>query len=105
MDQILNDFCQAWLTYDSELIFKHLADDFTFINHLSQATLDLVGYKNHINSKFEIFRTRESIYDVNILDDPFFGGKMVQISQDGNSIFYRFQISDNQIHQAILSIY
>ncbi len=105
MNDIIEDFCVAWLTLDAELIIKHLDDSFVYDSQWVFASLDCNGYKDYIRGKFAMLRKHGIQIDASIVEDPYQGGQMLMLGQNGQSSYYRIQIKNGKVIKGDLCMF
>ena len=93
-DNILKDFCMAWKTLDAGLIIKHLDDSFVYDSQWVFASLDCEGYKEYIQGKFETLKGHGIWIDASIVEDPYGGGQMLKLDQNGKTVYYRIKVKN-----------
>ncbi len=104
-EQIISHFAEAWRTLNAELIIKHLSEDFRYDSQWVFDWLDYEGYKEYIIGKFKTFSSAGEKIIVNIVNDPYLGGKMLYLNQSGNKCFYRIQISEGKVTKGDLCMF
>lgn len=97
METIISDFANAWKTLNSELIIKHLSSAFQYDSQCFFESLDYDGYIEYICGKFKTLKQQDIIIDVEIVDDPYYGGKMLKLLQNETTIFYRIKVKDGKV--------
>jgi len=103
-EDILNDFYKAWQTLDAELITKHLDETFIYDSMWVFSSLDYQGYKDYIYGKFQTLKKHGITIEAEIVKDPYFGGKMIKLLQQGNRpCFYRIKIVNHKVVKVDLS--
>lgn len=105
MEQIINDFYKAWTTLDSELITKHLAPSFVYDSQWVLCSLDCRGYKEYIAGKFKTLKEHGITLTVSIVDDPYYGGKMLRIIQDERRYYYRIRVEGGKVVKGDLCMF
>ena len=104
-EDIINDFAQAWICLDSNLICKHLDKSFKYDSQLVFQSLDCEGYIKYIQEKFQTLTSRGIKLDVKIVDDNSLGGKMLAIKQNESVTYYRIKIKDNKVVKVDLCMF
>lgn len=97
MDMIIEDFKNAWQSLDAELICKHLDESFVYDSQWVFSSLDCNGYKEYIRGKFQTLRNNNASLGVSVVDDEYFGGKMLAIKQGDTLVYYRIKIKDGKV--------
>ena len=105
MDNIIEDFCVAWQTLDAELIIKHLDDSFVYDSQWVFASLDCNGYKDYIQGKFETLKNNGIQIDASIVADPYLGDKMLMLSQNGQTSYYRIKVKNGKVIKGDLCMF
>ncbi len=95
--QILNDFAEAWNTLDSEKLLQHLDESFVYDSQWVFASLDYEGYKQYLRGKFENFRNKGIVIKADLVNDPVFGGGMIRLIQNGQTILYRIKEKNGKV--------
>lgn len=97
MNDIIKDFCVAWQTLNAELIIKHLDASFVYDSQWVFSSLDCEGYKDYIRGKFETLNSKGIQIEASIVDDPYYGGQMLMLVQNGQPVYYRIQVKDGKV--------
>lgn len=97
MDDIIKDFCVAWQTLDAGLIIKHLDDCFVYDSQWVFASLDCEGYKEYIQGKFDTLKEHGIQIEASIVDDPYQGGQMLMLCQNGQPSYYRIRVKNGKV--------
>lgn len=97
MNDIIKDFCAAWQTLNAELIIKHLDASFVYDSQWVFNSLDCEGYKDYIRGKFETLKNKGIQIEASIVDDPYCGGQMLMLGQNGQPFYYRIQVKDGKV--------
>ena len=105
MDCIIEDFCAAWQLLDAELLIKHLDNNFVYDSQWVFASLDYDGYKDYIRGKFETLKTNGNHIDVRINEDPYWGGRMLELSQNGRLCYYRIEVNKGKVVKGDLCMF
>lgn len=105
MYTVIDDIANAWRTFNPELIIKHLSPEFQYDSQWVFGSLDYDGYIDYIRGKFESLRQRNTIIDVEIVDDPYCGGQMLRLIQAGKPIIYRIKIKDGLVIKGDLCMF
>ncbi len=105
MDAILTDFAKAFETLNAELIIKHLASEFQYDSQWVFASLNHDEYVDYLRGKFETMRRNESNLKVDIVHDPWIGGKMLRLNQKGEISFYRIRTTDGKVTKGDLCMF
>lgn len=105
MEEIIKDFCKAWTTLDSELIISHLDDSFIYDSQWVFSSLDCKGYKEYITQKFKTLKQKGISLSVSIVDDTYYGGKMLKIIQGNQPCYYRIRIKDGKVIKGDLCMF
>lgn len=96
--EIIEDFAQAWLDLNPELIIKHLDRSFRYDSQWVFDWLDYQGYVDYISAKFDMIRRTNSKLNVEIVSDSFSAiGKMLKLDQNGNIAFYRIEVQNGKV--------
>lgn len=96
-NSIIKDFYEAWRTLNSELIIKHLSDDFVYDSMWVFASLDSNGYKEYIKGKFDTLRKNGTGPAVEIVSDPYSGNEMLKLDQGGDIAYYHIEVKDGKV--------
>lgn len=97
METILKDFAKAWETLNPELIIMHLSKDFQYDSQWVFESLDYNDYTNYLRSKFKTLKNNRVSINVEIVEDPYMGGKMLQLHQAEQTIIYRIKVSKGMV--------
>lgn len=96
-DRIITDFAAAWSTFDAELIIKHLSPDFLYDSQWTFESLDCDGYIEYIRGKFHTMKQHGISIGVEIVDNSNSEGKMLKLTQNGTTIFYRIKTKEGKV--------
>ena len=105
MENIIQDFCQAWQTLDSELITKHLSEDFVYDSQWVFESLNCERYKEYIEGKFATLRKNNITLSGDVVDDSSMGGKMLRILQGDTPCYYRIKVKDGKVTKGDLCMF
>lgn len=97
METILKDFAKAWETLNPELIIMHLSKNFQYDSQWVFESLDYNGYTNYLRSKFNTLKKNRASIKVEIVEDPYIGGKMLRLHQAGQTVIYRIKASKDMV--------
>ncbi len=104
-DIIINDFCVAWQTLNAELIIKHLDDGFVYDSQWVFASLDSSAYKDYIQGKFDTLKKNGITIDASIVEDPYLGGSMIMLKQNGQPCYYRIKVKNDKVIKGDLCMF
>lgn len=105
MTSIIEDFCVAWQMLDAELIIKHLDNSFVYDSQWVFESLDCNGYKDYIRGKFSTLKKNGIQINASIVEDPYRGGQMLMLGQDGQSCFYRIKVKNGKVIKGDLCMF
>lgn len=105
MNQIIKDFAKAWETLDAELIFKHLSSHFKYDSQWVFESLDTDSYRSYLKGKFQTLKSKGITIQVEIVEDPYFGGYMLRLIQSGEPIVYRIKIEEGKVIKADMCMF
>lgn len=106
LTKIIEDFAQAWITLNPELIIQHLAQSFRYDSQWVFESLDYKGYVSYIRGKFETIRKTNSGPEVHIVTDAQSSlGKMLKLNQNGNIVYYRIEIENGKVIKGDLCMF
>lgn len=105
MNNIIVDFCTAWQMLDAELIIKHLDNSFAYDSQWVFASLDYNGYKDYIRRKFATLKKNGIRINASIVEDPYWGGQMLMLDQNGRSCYYRIQVKNGKVIKGDLCMF
>jgi hypothetical protein len=105
MKDIIKDFCIAWQTLNAELIIKHLDDSFVYDSQWVFASLDYSAYKDYIRGKFEILKNKGILVEASIVEDPYWGGPLLMLKQNGQSCYYRIKVMNDKVIKGDLCVF
>ncbi len=100
MNNIINDFCQAWQTLDAQLIIKHLDRTFVYDSQWVFDSLDCDGYAEYIKGKFNTLRERNISIQAEVVDDY-----CIKLIQGESPYYYRIQIKDDKVIKGVLCMF
>lgn len=95
--KILNDFVEAWNTLNEDLLLQHLDKSFIYDSQWVFDSLDYEGYKNYLKRKFQNLRNKGISIKADLVNDPVFGGGMIRLIQNGETILYRIKEKDGKV--------
>lgn len=95
--QILKDFAEAWNTLNAEKLLQHLDDSFIYDSQWVLESLDCEGYKKYLRGKFETLRNKGISIKADLVNDTTFGGGMVRLIQNGQTILYRIKEKEGKV--------
>ncbi len=102
-DEIVNDFLNAWKTFNPELIIKHLDESFEYSSFWVNSSLDFKGYSNYIRKKFNTIKNNEVILNISLYKDNLSSHGMIGIKQGEERTFYRIKIKNGKVVNANIS--
>lgn len=105
MNNIIEDFCVAWQMLDAELIIKHLDDSFVYDSQWVFESLDCNGYKDYIRGKFASLKKNDIRINASIVEDPYWGGQMLVLGQNGQSFYYRIKVKSGKVIKGDLCMF
>lgn len=103
--QILTDFAEAWNTLDAEKIFQHLDDTFIYDSQWVFQSLDYHGYKEYLKGKFETLKSKNISIKADLVNDPYSGGGMIRLIQNGETILYRIRVKNGKVIKGDLCMF
>lgn len=96
-EKIIEDFCTAWQTLNADLIIRHLSNDFVYDSQWVFESLRYFGYTNYIQGKFQTLKEKGIQIEASVVDDPYFGGKILKLNQNGTVRYYRIEVTDGKV--------
>ena len=105
MNNIIEDFCVAWQMLDAELIIKHLDDSIVYDSQWVFESLDCNGYKDYIRGKFATLEKNGIRITASIVEDPYWGGQMLMLGQNGQSSYYRIKVKNGKVIKGDLCMF
>lgn len=105
MNSIIEDFCVAWQILDAELIIKHLDNSFIYDSQQVFESLDCNGYKDYIRGKFATLKKNGIQINASIVEDPYLGGQMLMLGQNGQSSYYRIKVKNRKVIKGDLCMF
>ena len=83
----------------------HLSEDFQYDSQWVLESLDCNGYINYLRSKFCTIKKSGEHIDVEIVEDPYMGGKMLRLHQSGEFGFYRIKVMNGMVVKADMCMF
>lgn len=105
MNNIIEDFYVAWQMLDAELIIKHLDDNFVYDSQWVFESLDCNEYKDYIRGKFATLKKNDIRINASIVEDPYLGGQMLVLGQNGQSFYYRIKVKNGKVIKGDLCMF
>lgn len=104
---ILYSFCEAWRTFNPDVIEMYLAKDFIYESQWIPQPLNYYSYTHYIKEKFRSLKEKGCVVDASIVADPLSpnGGEMIKLMIDGEACFCRLTISRHKVVKADMCIY
>ena len=96
--RLVEVLADAWKRLDASELVKYVHPDFQYDSQWVFASMYADEYPGYIAGKFNAIRRTGSKVDVSIVDDEYFGGKMVKLVQDETKVGYlRIKTADGKI--------
>ncbi|MBQ7733694.1 MAG: hypothetical protein IJT58_06720 [Synergistaceae bacterium] len=96
--KLIEILAKAWETLDASELVKYVHDDFEYNSQKVFASMYADEYPAYIVGKFQTIKRTGSKIDVSIVDDNYFGGKMIKLIQDETNVAYlRIKTKDGKI--------
>ena len=105
MENIIQDFCTAWQTFNAELIIRHLSKDFVYDSQWVLSSLNCNGYKEYLLGKFQTLKKNGVQIEASIVDDSYRGGIILKLNQNGFVCFYRIRVKDGKVIKGDLCMF
>ncbi|MBP5526669.1 MAG: hypothetical protein J6Y11_13890 [Paludibacteraceae bacterium] len=102
-DLIIEDFARSWRALDPGPIIFHLSNSFIYHSQWVSEILDYNGYVDYLRCKFRILQLHDTGPKVTIVDDDLWGGKMLRLSSEDTTAYFRIMIKGEKVYLGWLS--